>query len=121
MYVQDQVFNAMLTAGIEALQAETKTLEKELLYFGCPLPKPYPSTTVKPQDNAMYEDRFIFNQILRGIQDAVALHGAGITDIITNDRIRKLLIKLTFRELAMLDNLIKYGKTQGWTNITPEL
>jgi len=111
----------MLTAGIKVLQEEAKTLEKELLYFGCPLPKPYASTTVKPQDKEMYEDRFIFNQILRGIQDAVALHGAGITEVITNDRIRKLFIKLTFQELTMLDNLIKYGKMQGWTNITPDL
>lgn len=120
VYVDDQVFNAMLTAGIEVLQAEAKSLEKELLHFGCTLPKPYPSVTVKPQDKGMYDDRFIFNQILRGIQDAVALHGETIQDVITNERLRKLFIKLTFRELSLLDKMIKYGKSQGWTNRTPE-
>jgi hypothetical protein len=120
VYVTDPIFNAMLTAGTKILQREAKYLEDKLLYFGVTLPKPYPSVTVKPQDKDMFDDRFIFNQILRGMQDAVALHGTSISEVITNDKLRKLFIKLTFRELALIDKMIKYGKSQGWTLITPE-
>lgn len=120
LYVTDQAFNAMLRAGIKVLQMEVKSLEDELLYFGVPLPKPYSSSTVEPRDKDIFEDRFIFNQILRGIQDAVVLHGTSIQDAITNDRLRKLFIKLTFRELAVLDDMVEYGKSQGWTYLIPE-
>lgn len=120
VYVTDPVFNAMLTSGIKVLQTEAKTLENELLYFGVALPKPYASVTVRPQDKDMFDDRFIFNQILRGMQDAVALHGTSISEVIINDKLRKLFIKLTFRELSLIDQMISYGKSQGWTFITPE-
>ncbi|MGI6712523.1 MAG: hypothetical protein ACOX4L_07355 [Bacillota bacterium] len=40
VYVADPAFNAMLTAGIKILQAEAKSLENELLYYGVTLPKP---------------------------------------------------------------------------------
>ncbi len=120
VYVNDPVFNAMLTAGIKVLQREVKSLEDELMYFGVTLPKPYPSITVKPQDKDMFDDRFIFNQIIRGMQDAVALHGTSISEVITHDKLRKLFIKLTFRELSLIDKMINYGKSQGWTFITPE-
>jgi hypothetical protein len=120
VYVTDPELNALLTAGIKILQTEAKFLEDELLYFGITLPKPYASVTVKPQDKDMFDDRFIFNQILRGMQDAVALHGTTISEVIINDKLRKLFIKLTFRELSLINKMINYGKLQGWTFITPD-
>lgn len=119
VYVSDQVFNAMLTAGVKMLQSQVKELEDKLSYYGVILPKSYPSNTIEPKDKDMYEDRFIFNQILRGMQDAVALHGSSIQEIITNDKLRRFFIKLTQNELFVIDKMIKYGKLKGWTFQTP--
>ncbi|NLZ94081.1 MAG: DUF3231 family protein [Firmicutes bacterium] len=120
VYVSDPILKAMLTSGIKILQTEAKSLEDELLYYGVALPKPYASVTVEPQDKDMYDDRFIFNQILRGMQDAVVLHGTSIAEVIVSDKLRKFFIKLTFRELSYIDKMIEYGSSQGWTFITPE-
>jgi hypothetical protein len=119
LYVKDQMFNALLSAGIKILQSQVKDLEEKLLYYGVKLPKAYSNNTVDPKDKDMFEDRFIFNQILRGIQDAVALHGSAIQEVIYNDDLRKFFIKLTFDELSVLDKMIKLGKSKGWTIQTP--
>lgn len=119
VYASDQMFKAMLTTGVKILQNQIKELEDKLLYYGAVLPKSYPSNTVVPKDKDMFEDRFIFNHILRGMQDAVALHGTSIQEIITNDYLRQYFIKLTFSELSLIDKMVKYGKLQGWTFQTP--
>ncbi|OCZ49862.1 DUF3231 family protein [Dehalobacter sp. TeCB1] len=115
VYVSDQTFNVLLTAGVKILESQIKKLEDKLTYFGVVLPKRYSSNTAIPKDKEMFEDRFIFNQILRGMQDAVALHGTSIQEIVMNDHLRHFFIELTLSELDIIDKMIKYGKSQGWT------
>lgn len=119
VYAQDKAFEVLLTVGIKILQKQAKEIEEKLLYYGVVIPKAYPSETVEPNDKEMFEDRFMFNLILRGMQDAVALHGSAIQEVIRNDDLRKFFIKLTFNELSTLGDFTKFGLMKGWVNLTP--
>ncbi len=119
VYVIDPAFNALLTAGIKVLQLQIKDLQQKLLHYGIVIPKGYPEETVKPNDKAMYGDKFIFNHILRGMQDAVALHGTAVQEIITNDKLRKYFIELVEDELQFIDRMVKFGKERSWTYLIP--
>ncbi|ATW27447.1 DUF3231 family protein [Candidatus Formimonas warabiya] len=118
-YAQDPDFALVLKAGVRILQKEVKLLEDRLLYFGIALPKAYPDTVPKPEKKEYFEDRFIFNTILRGMQDALALHGSAVQEIVVNDKLREFFIDLALGEINLMVKMSLYGKGRGWANLVP--
>lgn len=101
------------------LKKQAKELEEIMIHYGLVLPSPYSNvrpviTSVEP-----VEDRFMFMDILRGMQDAQALHGTAIQDIVLNDGLRRHFKKLTLDEVSTIDKMIKLGRARGWTVLIP--
>ena len=118
-FADDPDLRAMLEMGLVVLNDQVQTLEKELNRFGIPLPYRYCRIIPKPEDTQLLEDRFIFNVVLNGIQNAALLHGAALKEIIVNDRLRTFFWKLTLAELKYVATMVRYGKLKGWMNVAP--
>ena len=107
-------FAALLKNGIKILEKEIKTIEEKLLEFGISLPKRY--SVIEPlfENKDIVDDRYMYNNILRGMKDALSLHGSLISEITANDDLRKFFMKLTFDEMSYIDKFTKIGKLRGW-------
>lgn len=118
-YTEDKVFAELLSAGVKLLKGQAKDIEDKLLYYGVTLPKAYAESAPVPKGNQLNDDRFMFNHIYRGIQDALALHGSAVQEIIRNDDLRAFFMDLTFSEMDVMVRMTKYGNANGWTNKVP--
>lgn len=114
-------FRALLQAGMVILKKQAEELEHKLVHFGIVAPQPFSNVRPVIQTVEAVEDRFMFSDILRGMQDALALHGTGIEDVILNDDLRQYFINLTLQEISLIDKMIKYGRLRGWVNLVPVL
>jgi len=117
--VADPDFALLLKTGTVVLQKEIKALEDKLIYFGVSLPKPFSNVTVNVEDKTSKDDKFVFNVIMGGMRDALALHASSIQECIVNDQIRKFFIDLTLSEIDYLSKFFKYGRVKGWVFPTP--
>jgi hypothetical protein len=118
-FVDDPDLKVMLQMGLVTLSDQVKALEKELNRLGVPLPYRYSRIIPKPEDTQILEDRFIFNVVLNGIENAALLHGSALKEIIVNDRLRPFFRQLTLAELKYVAAMVKYGKLKGWLNVSP--
>ncbi|MDT3700174.1 MAG: DUF3231 family protein [Thermincola sp.] len=120
-YVYDADFKFLLKTGLqETLQKQATKLEKELLKFGIPLPKP-PSGAVEASSNTnIRKDSDMFRLLFTGIVGAAWLHALALKQCITNDRIRGIFKDLLVQEIQMLDKLISCGKLKGWLAVVPQ-
>ncbi len=120
-YAYDADFKFLLKAGLqETLQKQANMLEKEILKFGMPLPKP-PSGAVESTNNTnLLKDSNMFRLLFTGIVGAAWLHALALKQCITNDRIRGIFKDLLVEEIKMLDKLILFGKLKGWLAVVPQ-
>jgi len=118
-FADDPDLKLMLQMGLGILSDQVKDLEKELNRFGVPIPYRYSRIIPKPEDTQLLEDRFIFNVVLNGIENAALLHGSALKEIIVNDRLRRFFHRLTLEELKFVAGMVKYGKLKGWINVAP--
>jgi len=115
----DADFKMMLLSGLDILKKQMNELQQKLMYFGITLPKPY--SNIRPVFTIMepVENKFMYADTLRGMQNALALHGAAIQDVILNDDIRRYFKKLTLEEVEIVRKVVKYGRVKGWITFIP--
>lgn len=118
-YASDEEFQSLLKRGSAVLRKQAKEIEDLLIQIGVTLPTSYTDIVPTPDNTQMIEDEFMFNNTLFGMQNAAALHGIALEEVIVNDNIRKFFKKLTFSELEIIDTMIKYGKLKGWITVVP--
>lgn len=118
-YVSDPDFRMVLEMGMNALEDQSKQLEHRLNHYGVPLPNRFSPIIPTPEDKQILEDRFIFNVVLVGVENATMLHGSALKEVIVNDQLRAFFRKLTFDELEFVARMVKYGKLKGWMNEIP--
>lgn len=118
-FVYDKDFAILLKKGIQVLEKQIGVLEKDLLYFGIPLPKPSIKVVAPPENREMFTDEYIYRMLWIGIQGATSIHYNSIKHAITNDRIRGIFGKLLMEEVSLMDKYIKYGKLKCWMHIPP--
>ena len=119
LYATDTDFKVLMELGTRILQKQITRLENKLLYFGIALPNPNPINVPTPENKEVLNDKFIFNLLFSGMQDAMVLHGTAISEVIVNDELRKFFINLTLEELNLIDKMDKYGKLKGWVDPIP--
>lgn len=120
--VKDLDLKALITVGLQiVLKEEASILEKECLKFGIPLPK-HPERVVALPAGMKFEvrDDYIFRVILMGMIGATNIHVSAVKQSVTNDRVRKLFIKLLLSEIDIFNNFILYGKLKGYLNEPPK-
>ncbi|MDD2497044.1 MAG: DUF3231 family protein [Desulfitobacteriaceae bacterium] len=115
----DGDFKLLLDVGLRSLRKQVKTLEKELQYFGVPLPNAPGEVTITPDNTEILFDDHIFRTLLEGMQGALVMHIQPLKECTVNDRVRNIFKKLLLEELDFLDDLYKFGKLKGWFHPIP--
>lgn len=105
--------------GIDILEKQSNILQKELEYFGIPLPARPSIINAPPANTELLDDDYMYRMILIGIKGSLTMHAQALKQCTFNDRIRGLFKKLLLEEITFLDNYVKYGKTKGWLNSVP--
>lgn len=118
-YAADTGLKLLLDTGTNILKKQATDLENKLLYYGVALPEPYTNIVPTPETTELIEDRYIFNTILMGMWNTIALHSMAIQDVIINDSIRNYFINLTFAEIELVEKMSKFGKLKGWIFVPP--
>lgn len=119
-FAKDKEFKALLKTGLErTLKKQAAILEKELSYFGIPLPT-QPKQFAMTTSTEVLQDEYMYRILLNGIQGAAILHAQALKQSTVEDRIRKLFKDLLLEELNFLDNLIKFGNLKGWLHPVPQ-
>jgi hypothetical protein len=118
-FAHDKELSLILKQGIKSLQAEVDELEKQAIKYEVPLPKRPPFSVATPSDPETKEDSYLYNTILKGIQDSLDMHARAAIEIVRNDGLRSSFIRLYEKELDLHDKFIKYGKLKGWTMSLP--
>jgi hypothetical protein len=115
----DMDLKLVLETGIELLKTQIKRLEKELAYFGIPVPKRPPEVTAIVNSKDLYQDSHIFRSVMVGMQGAASLHAKSLKKSSSNKRIRGLFKKILIEEVEHFDDLVRYGKLKGWLHDAP--
>jgi spore coat protein CotF len=115
----DGDFKVVLNMGIAQLKKHSHLLEKQLQYFGIPLPKQPSSIVVPPANTEIFDDEHMYRVVLIGIEGTTTLHAQALKQCTFNDRVRNIFKNLLLEEIGFLDRFIKFGKTKGWLNPVP--
>lgn len=116
----DADFKAILKLGLNRLQKQTEMLEKELQYFGIPLPKKPSKVTFTITHTELLEDDYMYRIIINALQGAAILHAQSYKECVVNDKVRGIFKQLLKDELDFIDDFLKYGKMKGWLNPVPK-
>ncbi|NLN07698.1 MAG: DUF3231 family protein [Firmicutes bacterium] len=117
--INDADLKLIFAAGIKLLQEQIKQLEKELVYFGLPLPKRPSDITISLNNKDLWEDSHIYRMTLMGMQGAGTLHVRTYKKFSSNHRLRGFIMKLLKQEVEKIHDFILYGKLKGWLHQVP--
>jgi spore coat protein CotF len=120
-YVHDLDFKAGILMAIDTLKEQIDKLEKLALNYGVQLPERPPASVNSPVYVEAIEDRFMYHQILLGIDAMLDNHYGAILEVLKNDKIRDHFIDLLKHEVEMHDAMIRFGKLKGWLNLPPKI
>lgn len=103
----------------DTLKEQIARLEKEVLYFGIPMPKAHAKVRISVENTEILDDDYIYRTMLIGMQGASIMHVQAYKQCVTNDRLRKIFKQLLIEEVNIINKLIKYGKSKSWLNVPP--
>lgn len=115
----DVDFKILLGRGMDLLSEQALHLEKELTYFGIPLPKNPNVILPSPDNTEFFDDDHMFRIILAGMQGAMLMHAQALKQCTFNDRVRKIFRQMLVKEIQYFNQLVKFGKLKGWVNAVP--
>lgn len=115
----DQDFRAGIAMARRTLEGQIKTLKDLAEKYKVKMPQRCPASMETPVDPESVEDRFIYQQILLGVDAMVGLHTRALVEIQRSDDVRKVFLKLLKEELTAFDRMIKYGKLKEWLELPP--
>jgi hypothetical protein len=119
LFTYDGEYKVTLELGLKTLRKQIAMLEKELTYFGIPLPNAPGVVTFTPGNTEILKDDHMFRTLLDGLQGAALIHLEPLKECTFNDRIRGIFKELFVEELRMIDLYYKYGKLKGWFHPVP--
>jgi len=119
LFTYDGDYKVTLELGLVTLRKQIGMLEKELTYFGIPLPNAPGILTFTPGNTEILKDDHMFRTLLDRLQGAALIHLEPLKECTYNDRIRGIFKNLFVEELQIIDNLYKYGKIKGWFHPIP--
>ena len=118
-FAYDGDFKVTLKVGMQTLKRQANLLEKELEYFGIPLPKRSSLITANPSSTQLITDDHMYRTLLLGLRTVVMVHAQTLKECIFNDRVRGIFKQLLIDELNYIDNYYKFGKMKGWFHEIP--
>ena len=119
-YAHDKDFKEMIVRlGMTMLNRHIAEMEKQCEIFNVPMVKRPPKSVVQQSDNMNFTDEFMFRQIFEGCQHFLSVLSYCISNMVHNDALRGMFGTHFNEELAIFNNLCKYGKMKGWLEIAP--
>lgn len=119
-FIHDIEFKNLVTMGLQqSLETQVQEIEKLMDALMIPLPNRPPRSIHMPSHVQSMDDTFIFRRIFVGVESYLTAEVRTIRSIINNDPLRAMFIGYAKNEVAVFDNLIKYGKVKGWLPIPP--
>lgn len=101
------------------LETQADKLEKLINKFKLPLPYRPPKSVNMEVTSEFINDRFIFNDIITGVENAMSHHLHSFRTCISNDPLRHIFMEFITKEMEIYDDLCKYGKAKGWLSVSP--
>jgi hypothetical protein len=117
--VHDVDFKAILHMGLNSLQKQITLLEKQLKYFGAPLPKKPGKITLTISETEVLDDDYMYRVLMNAFQGAALLHAKSFKESTVCDKTRKIFSQLLKEEINIIDKFTKIGKIKGWLNPAP--
>lgn len=119
-YAHDPEFKLLITKmGMKLLEYQAAELERQCQLYGIPMPSRPPKNVTLNNDNMIFNDRFMFMQIFEGCQHFIDVLAKCIRSTVHNDALRDIFCDFFNGELAIFNNLCKYGKMKGYLNVEP--
>jgi hypothetical protein len=119
-YAHDAEFKLILTTGLQdILERQVNKLENELNKYKLPTPQRPPKSVRFDAESGTVRDEFIFRQIFTGVQNFLDAHIRAIRITVFNDNLREMYMEFTKEEIAVFNNMCKYGKMKGWLQSPP--
>lgn len=105
--------------GLDMLQSQAEKLEKLMDLYGIPLPGRSRKSFRQKDGSTLFDDEYMFKQIFEGCQHFLEYLATAIGTSVTNDSLRQQFIDFFNDEVAVFNNLCKYGKLKGWLETPP--
>lgn len=119
-FAKDPEFKLLLKTGLQRiLEKQVAMLEKELAYYGIPLPT-QPKKFAMADNTELMEDDHMYRVLITGIQGAAAFHAQALKQSTLEDGMRKMFKDLLLDELSIINKLIKFGNLKGWLHPVPQ-
>ncbi len=118
-FAHDTEFKVILQHGLYVANKQVKQLEQLALKLNVTLPDRPASPVMAPIDPETIKDKFMYNNILGWLLNALDTHVRAIIETIRNDSLRRVWSELLSAELEYYDKYLKYGKMKGWTKAVP--
>ncbi|ADL13054.1 DUF3231 family protein [Acetohalobium arabaticum] len=118
-FVHDRDFDLLLDGHIEDFQEQITMLENLADKYKVKVP-------AKPSDQLqtsahidIITDKLIFRRIYSDLISELYFLSRSISSTTYNDKLRRYFIDFVENHLNNYENLYKYGKTKGWTDVAP--
>lgn len=119
-FIHDVDFKILASITLNTVfEDQINELEGVMNNCGLGLPRRPPKTVRTPANTEAIEDRFVADIFLTMLQENLSMHLRAIRTSLTNDNVRKLIIKYLRAELGVYDKTVKYFKLKGWVGKPP--
>ncbi|GAB6137699.1 DUF3231 family protein [Halanaerobaculum tunisiense] len=118
-FVHDRDFDLLLDDHIENFQEQINILEKTAEKLKVKVPSKPPEQIKTSTHIDAITDKIIFKRIYSDLISELYLLSGTISRSRVNDGLRKHFITFVGSHLKDFQNLYKYGKLKGWTEVAP--
>ncbi|MBS4032248.1 MAG: DUF3231 family protein [Clostridiales bacterium] len=119
-FAHDAEFKEIINRiGLDLLQYQSEKIEKQMDLYGIPLPGRSRKSFRQKDGSELFDDEYMFKQIFEGCQHFLIYVATAIGSSVTNDSLRQQFIDFFNDEVAVFNNLCKYGKLKGWLETPP--
>lgn len=118
-FVHDRDFDLLLDQHIEHFQEQIKVMENLAEKFKMQVPSKPPQSIKISAHLDVITDKLIFRRVFSDLISELYLLSHALTTTPTHDKLRSHFIDFIEVHLKDYQNLYKYGKTKGWTDISP--
>ncbi len=118
--IHDPDFKYYVTKELEGtLEQQATELEHLMDKYNLTLPCRPPKSFSIQVNTELMNDRYMFRDIMSGVENMMTTLTHTIRTFITNDAVRGIAIRNLCKETQIYDDMCKFGKLKGWLELPP--
>jgi len=118
-FIHDRDFVILVSEMVNDFQKQVNILEEKAQKYKVKVPERPPSEIKISQKLPSMTDKFIFRRIFSDIVAEMYSLSRSVRTTTTNDKLMEMFVKFFEGHLKNFENLYKFGKIKGWTDIEP--